>query len=120
MTLSEIRREVNALCRKYAPQLAAYRAKLEIERATPIAEDFCDEMEDALTSDEPGPIMNGAGCSWCLFEKLHGRGIRPMSDVALRRYLDICVMSLIPPQVNEVLRCLFPQAVSRGLIPAAA
>ena len=61
MTLAQLRREVNALCRKFAPQLAAHRAKLEIERATPIAEDFCEQMEDALTPDEPGPIMNGAG-----------------------------------------------------------
>ena len=119
MTLARIRREVNALCRKYAPQLAARRAKLEIESATPIAEDFCDEMEAALTADEPGPIMNGAGWSWCLFEDLHRRGIRPMSKVALNRYVDVCLMSLIPPQVNEILRCLFPRAVNRSLIPAA-
>ena len=63
MTLARIRREVNALCRKFAPQLAARRAKLEIESATPITEDFCDDMEAALTADEPGPIMNGAGWS---------------------------------------------------------
>ena len=119
MTLSELRREVNALCRKFAPQLAARRAKLEIESATPIAEDFCDEMESVVTAGEPGPILNGAGWTWCLFEKLHGRGIRPMSNAALRRYVDVCLMSLIPPQVNEVLRCLFPGAVNRGLIPAA-
>ena len=119
MTLAQIRREVNALCRKFAPQLAAYRAKLEIESATPIAEDFCDQMEDALTPGDPGPIMSGAGWTWLLFEDLHRRGIRPMSNVALRRYVDICLMSLIPPQVNEVLRCLFPRAVNRGLIPAA-
>ena len=45
---------------------------------------------------------------------------RPRSNVALRRYVDTCLMSLIPPQVNEILRCLFPNAVNRGLIPAAA
>ena len=49
MTLAQIRREVNALCRKFAPQLAARRAKLEIERATPIAEDFCPPVRQSLS-----------------------------------------------------------------------
>ena len=51
MTLSQLRTQVDALCRKYATQLEVYRLR-------PLAQEFCDEMTDAVIGPEPGPKLS--------------------------------------------------------------
>ena len=46
MTFTQLKNQVDALCRKYATEL-------EIYRATPLALELCDEMADALTEVDP-------------------------------------------------------------------
>ena len=50
MTLSQIRREIEALKRQYATELAAYRPR-------PLALEFCDELTNAVTrpNGDPAP-----------------------------------------------------------------
>ena len=59
MTISELRRRVDALCRKYATELRIYRLRH-------LALEFCDEMAVAVQNpnpEKPGPSPTGPSCS---------------------------------------------------------
>ena len=110
MTFIQIRNQVDALCRKYATEL-------EIYRATPLALELCDEMADALTPGRPNPKLACSDWAWILFKRLRDRGIRVKGHFHLCDYLSRCLERLLLPQVNDVLRSLFPKARDQGLLP---
>ncbi len=110
MTFTRLRNLVDNLKRKYATKLAIYRAR-------PYALELCDQMADAVTPGRPKPEMSTAQWASNLFAQLRQRGIRITSDLRLHDYLDGCLEKLLLPQVNDVLRSLFPKAAEKGLIP---
>ena len=73
MTLSQLRTQVDALCRKYATQLEVYRLR-------PLAQEFCDEMTDAVIGPEPGPKLSLLDWIQILI-KLGGRIRHPASAI---------------------------------------
>ena len=110
MTYSQLRSQTDALCRKYATRLKLYRAR-------PLASDFCDEMTDAVSGENPGPVLRIEEWAKILYDRLTQRRIRVKGFAGLYLYLDNCLNRRVLPQVNGVLRGLFPDAARRGLIP---
>ena len=110
MTLSQIRSQVDALCRKYAIELEVYRLR-------ELAHEFCDEMTEAVTDSKPGPVLPVFDWAQILFKRMSGRGFRLKNFVTLYDYLERCLDRRILPHVNDVLRTLLPKAAERGLIP---
>ena len=110
MTFAQIKRQVDALCRKYAAELAIYRART-------LALELCDRMADSVTPGMPRKPMQCSDWALLLFRRLRERGVRVKSWFRLSAYLEDCLDRLLLPQVNNVLRALFPEAAKRGLIP---
>ncbi len=110
MTFSQLRTQVEALCRKYATELEVYRLR-------PLALDFCDDMTNAVTGSKPGPHLSLLEWTQVFFKRMTARGFRPRHLMALHDYLARCLESRVLPQANDVLRSLLPKAAQRGLIP---
>ena len=117
MTLSQIKAQVEALCRKYAPQLEVYRL-------SKVAVKFCDEMHDALTNPKSGPVKDPWDWNRVLLKRMRERRIsiefrfRPGRIMAVHDYLKHCLEKLhVLPQSVEILRKLLPESAARGLIP---
>ena len=110
MTLSQIRREVETLKRKYATEL-------EVHRLRPLALEFCDELTEAVVCPKSGPAMSVFEWAQNFFKRLKGLGFRIRGFVPLIDYLERCLDRRVLPQVNDVMRSLLPMAVEKGLIP---
>ena len=110
MTFSQLRTQVDALCRRFA-------AELEVYRLRPLALAFCDEMTNAVTGAEPSPQLSLLELTQVLLSRMTGRGFRPRNLLALYDYLERCLNRRVLPQANDVLRSLLPKAARRGLIP---
>ena len=124
MTLSQIKAQVEALCRKYATEL-------EIYRLSKVAVKFCDEMHDALTNPKSGPVKDPFDWNQVLLKRIRecrigsvGHGLpteyrfRPRHIMAVHDYLKHCLEKLhVLPQAAEILRKLLPESAARGLIP---
>ena len=103
MTISELRRRVDALCRKYATELRIYRLRR-------LALEFCDEMAEAVQG--PKPEKPRSITDWA-----KERNVRLKTFVHLADYLEKCLEKRQLPQVNDVLRSLLPRDAAKGLIP---
>ena len=111
MTFSQLRSQVDALCRKYAVELEALRLGA-------VASEFCDEMSEALITPKPRHPRDPMGWIQLLFRRMSDRGFRPRRLPAVANYLQSCLKDLrIFPQSTDVLRALLPKAAARGLIP---
>ena len=111
MTLSQLKAQVEALCRKYATELEALRLGR-------VAVEFCDEMSEALLKPRSGPPREHMDWTQALFRKMSDRGFRPRRLPAVEGYLKRCLNELRAfPQSSEVLRALLPRAAARGLVP---
>ena len=110
MTFARLKNLVADLKRKYADELAVYRSR-------PFALELCDQMADAVTPGRPRSTMTCNDLAFSLFTRLRDRGIRVNSHLGLSNYLSDCLDKLFLPQVNDVLRSLFPKARDKGLIP---
>ena len=110
MTLSQLRTQVDTLCRKYAVELEVYRLR-------PLAQELCDEMAEAVTGPKPGPVLTLLEWIQTFLRRLIARGFRPLPFLALNGYLERCLDRRVLPQANDVLRALLPRAAQRGLIP---
>ena len=110
MTFTQIRTQVDALCRKYATELEVYRARS-------LALEFCDEMAAAVTGSKPGPERSLMEWAQLLLQRMADIGSRHRNLLPLHNYLERCLDRRTLPQVNDVLRSLMPKAAARGLIP---
>ena len=110
MTFSQIRRLVDSLMLKYADEIEVYRLR-------PVAQQFCDDMTNAVTGKKRGRPRSIQEWGNIFFQRTQERDLRIMGRAHLDRYLNQCLECRVLPQVNEVLRALLPRAVRRGLIP---
>ena len=110
MTISELRRRVDALCRKYATELRIYRLRR-------LALEFCDEMAEAVQNPKPEKPRSITDWAKLLFDRAKERNVRLKTFVPLADYLEKCLEKRILPQVNDVLRSLLPREAAKGLIP---
>ena len=110
MTVSELRRRVDALCRKYATELRIYRLRR-------LALEFCDEMAEAVQNPKPEKPRSITDWAKLLFDRAKERNVRLKTFVHLASYLEKCLEKRVLPQVNDVLRSLLPREAAKGLIP---
>ena len=89
MTLSRIRSQVEALCRKYATELEVYRlGKVTVE--------FCNELAEALLRPKSGPAKAPWDWNRVLLGRMRDRGFstqyrfRPGRIMAVHDYLKRC------------------------------
>ena len=110
MTLSQIRRLVDSLMLKYADEVEVYRLQ-------PVAEQFCDDMANAVTGKKRGRRRSIDEWTEIFFKRVRERGLRPPQGLAyLAGYLERCLDLRVLPQASELLRELLPDAARRGLI----
>ena len=115
MTFSQLRTQVDALCRKYATELEVYRLRL-------LALDFCDEMADTMPKTkvpDKNPARSVLLLEWAriLLKRMIDRGFRVKNFLDFHNYLERCLDRRVFPQTSEVLRNLLPKAAESGLIP---
>ena len=110
MTFAQLKNQVNKLMRKYATEVAVYRAR-------PLALEFCDEMAAAVTGKKSGPKLSLMQWAQVLHNRLTERGLHVRASTGLYDYLKRCLDRRVFPQLNDTLRSLFPKAAQRGLIP---
>ena len=115
MTFSQLRTQVDALCRKYATELEVYRLRL-------LAFDFCDEMAVTMPKTkvpDKNPARSLLLLEWAriLLKRMIDRGFRVKNFLDFHNYLECCLDRRVFPQASEVLRNLLPKAAERGLIP---
>ena len=115
MTFSQLRTQVDALCRKYATELEVYRLRL-------LAHDFCDEMAVTMPKTKVPdkiPARSLLLLEWAriLLKRMIDRGFRVKNFLGFHNYLERCLDRRVFPQASEVLRNLLPKAAERGLIP---
>ena len=113
MTFSQIRRLIDSLMLKYADEVEVYRLR-------PIAQQFCNDMTNAVTGKKRGRRRSLDEWAEIFFRRVRERGLNPQQGVAhLARYLEHCHELRVLPQASELLRQLLPRAARRGLIPRA-
>ena len=111
MTFHQIRRLVEALKQKYADELEVYRLR-------PIAQQFCDDMANAVTGKKRGRRRSLDEWAEIFFKRVRERGLNPQQGLAhLSSYLERCLDRRVLPRASEILRELLPRAARRGLIP---
>ncbi len=110
MTFSQICRLVDSLVLKYADELEVYRLR-------PVAQQFCDDMTNAVTGRKRGRPRSIQEWGNIFFQRTQESGLRIMARARLDRYLNQCLECRVLPQVNDILRALLPRAVRRELIP---
>ena len=111
MTLSQIRRLIDSLMLKYADEVEVYRLQ-------PVAQQFCDDMANAVTGRKRGRRRSIDEWTEIFFRRVRERGLNPQQGLAhLASYLERCLDLRVLPQASEILRELLPQAARRGLIP---
>ena len=111
MTLSQIRRLVDSLMLKYADEVEVYRLR-------PVAQQFCDDLTNAVTGKKRGRRRSIGEWAEIFFRRARERGLRTQQGlVHLHSYLERCLDLRRLPQASELLRELLPRAARRGLIP---
>ena len=112
MTFHQIRRLVDSLMLKYADEVEVYRLQ-------PIAQQFCDDMANAVTGKKRGRRRSIDEWAEIFFKRVRERGLRLQGLAHLSSYLERCLARRVLPRASELLRELLPQAARRGLIPRA-
>ena len=102
MTLSQIRNSVDALCRKYAPELALYRAR-------GLASEFCLQYAVAVADRKPAPETHP------FIKRIVGHGLLLTTFMALNNYLERCRRESRIPECSEIVHCLLPWSRNSGL-----
>ena len=111
MTFPQIRRLVDSLKRKYADELEVYRLQ-------PVAQQFCDDMANAVTGKKRGRRRSIGEWAEIFLTRGRERGLRPQQGLAhLASYLERCLELRRLPQASELLRQLLPRSARRGIIP---
>ena len=95
MTLSQIKREVNALKRKYAKALAVVRLRR-------LAQEFCDEWDANRVEGKPAMQAIDSG-QWFI-----KRGYRPRSLNRLFDYIRRCAEAKEAPKAYDIVKALIP------------
>ena len=104
MTLSQLCREVNAIVRKLATEIAVCRTR----RA---ADAYCDQWRELIAEKSLPPDPQR------LFKRLPRKDYLRHQFPAVQNYLDGCRQSRHFPHPNEILRRLIPNAAASGLVP---
>ena len=103
MSFNQLARRVRALERRLAPELAFVRMRQ-------LADGLCNDWEVAQATDCPPPDAEH------FIRRVAHQGIMSDSFTNLKKFLDRCKEDRKIPECYEVVRCVLPWAVSRGLV----
>lgn len=106
-TLCQLRRRVDALRRRLAPQLAVLR----IHR---LADEFCLQWAVAVADQRPLREFRP------FILRIASHGFRLPTFTALAKYLERCRDASEFPQCSQIVRVLLPWAAARQLLPLSA
>ena len=104
MTPFQVRREADALTRKYDTRLAIYKLR-------PAANEYCDQWQGLVDKEEPPSAPQR------LFNTLLGKDSLRRKFPAVFEYLESCWQLRRLPHPNEILRPLVPESAASGLVP---
>ena len=104
MTLSQIRRRVDALTHKFATELAVCRLR-------PAANEYCDQWEDLVAANSLPPDPRRR------LKRILGKDCLRRRFPAVNNYLELCRIDYCPPHPNQILALFFPGAASLGIVP---
>ena len=104
MTLSQIRRRVDALTRKFSTELAVCRLR-------PAANEYCDQWEELVAENSLPPNPRR------LLKKILGKDCLRRRFPAVNSYLELCRIGRSLPHPNQILALFFPGATSLGIVP---
>ena len=111
MTIPQIKRLVNRLKRVFADELEVYRLRT-------IAQEFCQDMADAVTGEKKGRPRSLDDWALIFFKRVRERRLHPERGLAtLYDYLERCLDQRVLPHATDILRELLPRITRRGLIP---
>ena len=111
MTFAQIKRLVNRLTHHFADELRVYRLR-------PVAQEFCEDMTNAVTGEKKGRPRSLDEWALIFFRRVRERRLHPERGLAtLYDYLERCLDSRTLPRATDILRELLPTAKRRGLIP---
>ena len=111
MTFPQIKRLVNRLTRHFADELKVYRLR-------PVAQEFCEDMTNAVTGEKKGRRRSLDEWALIFFKRVRERRLRTqLGMVPLYNYLERCLDSRTLPRATDILRELLPRITRRGLIP---
>ena len=96
LTLSQLRRRVNALRRKYARDLAVVRLR-------PLAEEFSQQWAVSLSQRRPAPQPQP------FIRRIAQSGFRLNTFMALHKYLECCRRETTIPDSPGIISSLLPQ-----------
>ena len=98
MTYSQIRRQVDALMRKYRRELAIYRTRR-------VASEISDQWMIATANQQPKPEPSD-----CV-QKFVSAGLRLKTFMSLRNYIQRCIKDERFPEVRAMLTTLLPWTI---------
>ena len=104
MTLSQLKKEVNSLKRKYASQLAVVRLRR-------LAQEFCDQWEAARDAGKPSSMTTVESGQWFI-----QMGFRPRSFNGLFDCVRRCNENKEEPLPIEIVKAFLPWAGYRNII----
>ena len=111
MTFPQIKRLVNRLKHIYADELKVYRLRR-------VAQEFCDDMANAVTGEKKDTPRSLDDWAVIFFQRVRERRLRTqLGMVPLYNYLERCLDSRTLPRATDILRELLPRITRRGLIP---
>ena len=102
-SLSEIRRQVDALRRRLAPELAVLRLHK-------LAKEFRFQWDTAIANHQPAPEPHP------FILRIAGAGFRLNTFMALQKYLDRCRDRNNHPQPRDIVTNLLPWATKGGYL----
>ena len=106
VSLGQMRRQTDALKRKYALELAVYRLR-------PITEEFCLQWAVAVADCQPLPETRP------FTQSIVGQGFRFFTLMELHRYLDRCRAEHTQPDCYGIMAALLPAAAASGRLSRA-
>ena len=104
-SLSEIRRQVDALRRRLAPELAVLRLRK-------LATEFCCQWDTAIANHQPAPAPHP------FILRVAGAGFRLNTFTTFHKYLDRCREDNRHPQPSDIVSKLLPWAARDGYLAA--
>ncbi len=111
-SFNSIWRRIRSLQRRLAKDLAIIRLRR-------LAEDFCDDYEDAVNDDPPASHLELDRMGSAFIPSIGKAGFRLSTFMALRKYLERCLDDKRLPEPRDIVGSLLPWAAEGGFLRAS-
>ncbi len=111
-TFGSIWRRIRSLQRRLAKDLAIIRLRR-------LAQEFCDDYEDAASDDPPASHLELDRMGSAFIPCIGKAGFRLSTFMALRKYLERCLDDKRLPEPRDIVGSLLPWAAEGGFLRAS-